>query len=388
MDNDHTQRPAPSPGPLAGLKVVEFAGIGPGPYACMLLSDMGAEVATIDRPGKLPPPEQITARGRRVVHADLKDPAARDAVLRLLDAADVLVEGFRPGVMERLGLGPDAVLARNPRLVYGRMTGWGQQGPLAQSAGHDINYIAITGALHAIGPRNAAPVPPLNLLGDFGGGSMFLVVGILAALQERSHSGQGQVVDAAISDGTLSLMTYFSAAARLGQFQERRASNRLDGGAPYYGVYETADGGHMALGAIEPQFFAELCERLGLPPSLRQIQDDRARWPELRATLAAVFRTRTRAQWSTLLEGTDACCVPVLPLSEALRHPHHQARQAATLVDGALRPAAAPRFSRTPSSSLAAVPWEATGLQEILRRWDAASVPTRAEPQRQGTSVR
>lgn len=356
-------------GPLAGLKVVEFAGIGPGPYACMLLSDMGADVVTIDRPGKQPLPEQIVARGRSLVHADLKDSASRDAVMTLLDAADVLIEGFRPGVMERLGLGPDAVRARNPRLVYGRMTGWGQEGPLAHSAGHDINYIAITGALHAIGPAGGAPIPPLNLLGDFGGGSLFLVVGILAALQERHRSGQGQVVDAAISDGVLSLMSYFVAAAGQGQFQEQRGSNRLDGGAPYYGVYETADGAHMALGAIEPQFFADFCQRIGLPDALRQAQDDRAQWPALRAALAQIFRTRTQAQWTAQLSGTDACCTPVLPLSEALRHPHHLARDAAISVEGIARPAAAPRFSRTPSRTDDTVPQQPHNVSDIARRW-------------------
>lgn len=356
-------------GPLTGLKVLEFAGIGPGPYACMLLSDMGAEVVTIDRPGRMPPPGQIVARGRQVVQVDLKDVSARDDVLTLIDASDVLVEGFRPGVMEPLGLGPETLRQRNPRLVYGRMTGWGQQGPLAQSAGHDINYIAITGALHAIGPAHGAPVPPLNLLGDFGGGSLFLVMGILAALHERARSGHGQVVDAAISDGTLSLMSYFVAAARLGQFQERRASNRLDGGAPYYGVYETADGGYMAVGAIEPQFFAEFARRVGLPEVWLEAQDDRPRWPELRAVLERIFLSRTRAQWTALLECTDACCVPVLSLGEALQHPHHQAREAAISVDGMLRPAAAPRFSRTPSSAAAEVPATPGSLSDILARW-------------------
>lgn len=358
-------------GPLSGLKVVEFAGIGPGPYACMLLSDMGAEVVTIDRPGKLAPPGQIVARGRQVLHVDLKDAAARDALLPLLDGADVLVEGFRPGVMERLGLGPETLLQRHPRLVYGRMTGWGQQGPLAHSAGHDINYIAITGALHAIGPAAGAPVPPLNLLGDFGGGSLFLVVGILAALQERTRSGQGQVVDAAISDGVLSLMSYFAAAAQMGQFQERRGSNRLDGGAPYYGVYETSDGAHMALGAIEPPFFAEFARRVGLPDHWLAAQDDRARWPELRGVLERIFRSRTRSEWTALLEGTDACCVPVMALGEALQHPHHQARHAAVSVDGVLRPSAAPRFSRTPSSAEAAVPVAPSALHDVLARWRA-----------------
>lgn len=356
-------------GPLAGLKVVEFAGIGPGPYACMLLADMGADVVTIEQPGRLASPQQIVARGRSVVHADLKNAPSRDAVLQLVDEADVLIEGFRPGVMERLGLGPDTLLERNPRLVYGRMTGWGQHGPLAHSAGHDINYIAITGALHAIGPAGEGPVPPLNLLGDFGGGSMFLLMGILAALHERARSGLGQVVDAAISDGVLSLMSYFVAAARMGQFVEQRGSNRLDGGAPYYGVYETSDGGHMALGAIEPKFFAEFSRLIGLPERWLAVQDDRAQWPALRRELEALFHSRTRAQWAALFEGTDACCTPVLPLSEALTHAHHHARGAvASRADG-LRPAPAPHLSRTPSIPDLAVAEQASLLTNVLQRW-------------------
>src|SRR5437764_8553593 len=316
---------APRGGPLSGLRVVEFAGLGPGPFACMLMADMGAEVVTLQRPGTpVGDPRNIVQRGRTVLTADLKSNEDRERVLQLLERADVLVEGFRPGVMERLGLGPDAVAARNPRLGYGRMTGWGQTGPLAQAAGHDIDYIALAGALHAIGPRER-PLPPLNLLGDYGGGSLYLVVGILAALHEAKQSGRGQVVDAAITDGTLSLMTHVASLSLRGRCSERREDNMLDGGAPYYAVYETADGRHMALGAIEPQFFALLCELIGVPQHLRDAQEDRVRWPALREAIAAIFRTRTRDEWPQLLEGTDACCAPVLTLAEAAAHPHHAA---------------------------------------------------------------
>jgi alpha-methylacyl-CoA racemase len=357
-------------GPLNGLKVVEFAGLGPGPFACMLLSDMGADVVTVDRPGrKLGDRTDITGRGRTVVLADLKNPQSREEVLRLLDSADVLVEGFRPGVMERLGLGPDAVAARNPRLVYGRMTGWGQHGPLAQAAGHDINYIALTGALHAIGPAGGAPVPPLNLVGDYGGGSLYLVVGLLAALHEARHSGRGQVVDAAITDGVTSLMSLFATGAMRGTFAEARGSNALDGGAPYYGTYETADARHVCIGPIEPQFFAELCERLGVAPTLRGAQHDRAQWPALRAELERIFRTHTRDEWTARLEGSDACFAPVLALSEAAAHPHQRAREAFVEVDGVRHPAPAPRFSRTPSAIQGPAPSQAKAVGDVLGRW-------------------
>lgn len=358
-------------GPLSGLRVVEFAGLGPAPFACMLLADMGAHVVTIQRANaRLADATQFIGRGRTVLQADLKSLADRDRVLRLLDGADVLVEGFRPGVMERLGLGPELVAERNPRLVYARMTGWGQTGPLAHAAGHDINYIALAGALHAIGPHER-PVPPLNLVGDYGGGSLYLLVGILAALHEARTSGQGQVVDAAITDGTLSLMSLFASMALRGGFVEERERNLLDGGAPFYAVYETADGGHMSVGALEPQFFAELCERIGVPEHLRDAQDDRARWPELRAGLAAIFRSRSRQEWTDLLEGTDACCAPVLSLSEAARHPQHAARQALVSVDGVAQPAPAPRFSRTPSQA-GATPRGPADWDTVLAHWSAA----------------
>lgn len=339
-----------SSGPLAGVRVVEFAGIGPGPFACMLLSDMGADVVTVDRPpvgGRRKP--GITGRGRTWIQADLKEQADRERVLTLLEKADVLVEGFRPGVMERLGLGPDEVAKRNPALVYARMTGWGQDGPLAPRAGHDINFIAITGALHAIGPAGGPPVPPLNLVGDYGGGSLFLVVGILAALYEARSSGKGQVVDAAISDGVTTLMAHFMTQQARGNHVEARGSNVLDGGAPYYGVYETADGRHVCIGPIEQQFFERLCDELGVDADLRNAKDDRNRWPQLRAAFERAFLKETRDVWAARLEGIDACVSPVLALGEAAAHPHNRARGTFIEIDGVIQPAPAPRFSRTAS---------------------------------------
>lgn len=362
-------------GPLAGLKVVELAAIGPAPFACMLLSDMGADVVTVDRPNRRPTDAtDITARGRSVVLADLKDGAARDQVLTLLDQADVVIEGFRPGVMERLGLGPDILLARNPRLIYGRMTGWGQTGPLAPTAGHDINYIALTGALHAIGPARGAPVPPLNLVGDYGGGALYLVVGILAALHEAKRSGQGQVIDAAITDGVNSLMSLFATSAMRGTFHEERGTNMLDGGAPFYRSYETADAQHVCIGPIEPQFFAELCERLGVDSSLRDAQYDKKRWPELRSELEKIFRSRNRGAWTAFFEGSDACFAPVLRLSEAAAHPHQVARQAFVEVGGIHQPAPAPRFSRTPSEIRWSASQSPTSIDEVLSHWNTSSV--------------
>ncbi len=361
--------PARRAGPLADLRVVEFAGIGPGPFACMLLSDMGADVVTIDRPGaRASDPRNVTQRGRTVVQADLKDAACIEQVLQLLQAADVLVEGFRPGVMERLGLGPEAVARRNPRLVYGRMTGWGQHGPLAHAAGHDINYIALTGALHAIGTAER-PVPPLNLLGDYGGGSLYLVMGVLAALHEARRSGLGQVVDAAITDGVVNLMAQFIGQSQRGAFVERRESNMPDGGWPWYGVYETADGPHVSVGPLEPQFFARLCELLQLGPEWQSAPSDRSRWPALREALAQLFKSRPAAHWRELLEGTDACFAPVLPLSEAARHPHNVARGAFVVLDGVTHPAPAPRFSRTPAAIQSAPAAAAGDLADALGRW-------------------
>ena len=343
-------------GPLQGLRVVELASIGPGPMCAMLLADLGADVLRVDRTEAsglgvpLPPRFDVNARSRRSVALDLKAAAGRDAVLRLVDRADLLIEGFRPGVAERLGLGPDDCLARNPALVYGRMTGYGQAGPLASAAGHDINYIALTGALDAIGPAGGKPVPPLNLVGDYGGGALYLAFGLLAALYERQRSGRGQVVDAAMVDGAASLTSIFHGLHAAGQWAGGRGGNLLDGGAPFYDTYECADGRCVAVGALEPKFFAELLARLGLDAGWRARQYDRRAWPELRAALAAVWRTRTRDAWAAHFEGSDACVAPVLALDEAPRHPHAQARAAYVAVEGVVQPAPAPRFSRTPAA--------------------------------------
>src|SRR5215211_743357 len=336
-------------GPLQGVRVVELASIGPGPFCAMLLADLGAEVLAVDRPatgqGGWP---ALFARGRRRVAVDLKHPEGPGLVLDLVAGADALVEGFRPGVAERLGIGPDACLARNPRLVYGRVTGWGQEGPLAGSAGHDIDYIALAGALHPVGPADGPPVPPLNLLGDFGGGGMLLALGVVAALLEAARSGRGQVVDAAMVDGAALLTTQLHELLAAGLWTDRRGANLLDGGAPFYGVYETADGRHLAVGALEPQFWAELLERLGLDAAELPAQLDRNGWPELRERLAALFRTRPRDEWCELLAGTDACVAPVLGLGEAPAHRHNRARGTFVDVGGVVQPAPAPRFSRTP----------------------------------------
>jgi alpha-methylacyl-CoA racemase len=356
-------------GPLLGVRIVEFAGIGPGPFACMLLADMGADVVRIDRPGApARDMRDVVGRGRRSVVLDLKARDGIAAALQLLDAADALIEGFRPGVMERLGLGPEIVLARNPHLVYGRMTGWGQSGSLAQAAGHDINYIALAGALGAIGTAEK-PVPPLNLIGDYGGGALYLVVGLLAALIEAKNSGRGQVVDCAMCDGAASLLSMFFTLLARGQWEERRGTNLLDGGAPFYGTYECADGGFVAVGALEPQFYDELCRLAGLEaPEFRE-RADRKRWPELRAKMAAIFRTRTRAEWCAILEGSDACFAPVLGLREASTHPHLADRNTFLERDGVLQPAPAPRFSRTPSTVQAS---STSAPADIVAQWRAA----------------
>jgi alpha-methylacyl-CoA racemase len=339
-------------GPLKGVKVIELAGIGPGPMCAMLLADLGATVLRIDRPGATdlnlnrPLKYNLLLRSRETLAVDLKNPAGRDLVLRLIEKSDVLTEGFRPGVTERLGLGPDDCFKRNRKLVYGRMTGWGQDGPLSQAAGHDLNYIALTGALHAIGPQDAAPVPPLNLVADFGGGALYLAFGIVAALLEARQSGQGQVVDATMVDGVASLMTAFTGMLAAGITDTRRGANVLDGGAYFYQVYECADGEHISLAPIEPKFHAELLQRLGLDPADYE-QTDRAGWPSARDQLAAVFRTKTRAEWCALLEGTDVCFAPVLSLPEAVAHPHNTARGTFVDVAGVMQSAPAPRFSRT-----------------------------------------
>jgi alpha-methylacyl-CoA racemase len=334
-------------GPLAGVKILEFSGIGPGPFCGMLLSDMGADLLRIDRKGgDRGEKTHVTRRGRKSVALDLKQPEAREACLRLMETADALYEGFRPGVMERLGLGPEIALARNPRLVYGRMTGWGQDGPLAQAAGHDINYIAITGALHAIGTAER-PVPPLNLVGDFGGGALYLAVGMLAALLHARATGEGQVVDAAMSDGAASLMAAFYGHMAGGRWTDSRAANGVDGGAPYYGVYQCLDGQWVALGSIEPQFFAILMQKLGITDFPPEHQRNPEHWPRLRARLESIFLTRTQSAWIELMEGSDACFAGVLNLTDAPRHPHHIARETFVTIDGVLQPAPAPRFSRT-----------------------------------------
>ena len=343
-------------GPLHGLKVIEIAGIGPAPFAAMLLADMGAEVIRIDRiepvelglPGKAGIALNVLDRGRRLVAIDLKSEAGRELALRLIGRADALVEGFRPGVMERLGLGPDACLAINPRLVYGRVTGFGQDGPLSRRAGHDINYIALAGVLAGIGrSADEPPVIPLNLIGDFGGGGMFLAFGVVAALLSGRATGQGQVVDAGMIDGAAYLMGMMQGFHSGGQWSERRGSNVLDGGVPWYDVYETADGGYMAVGAIEGRFYAELIARLGLGGETLPDQHDRAGWPVLRQRFAAVFKSQTRAHWEARFADSDACVTPVLTLGEAPRHPHNVARGTYLAREGVAQPAPAPRFSRT-----------------------------------------
>ena len=373
-------------GPLTGLRVVEFAGIGPGPYAAMLLADMGADVVRIDRPGAQRRRIDVTQRGRRIVTLDLKLPADIAAARSLIDHAEVLIEGFRPGVMERLGLGPAEALARNPRLVYGRMTGWGQEGPLAQRAGHDIDYIAITGALAAIGPGDGRPNPPLNLVGDFGGGSLYLVMGLLAAVLQARASGQGQVVDCAISDCVVHMLSMFHGMLAAGTWTTGRESNLLDGGAPYYGTYECADGKYLALGALEPQFYATLRERAGLSDPLFDEQRDQALWPRQKAALAAVIRRRSRDEWAALLQDSDACAAPVLTLAEAPAHPHLKARGAFIERDGVVQSAPAPRFSATPSAA-GQPPSPAAAAEVLAGDGDVAVVGTLLSAETNGLAV-
>ena len=349
LDKPASHAATKASGPLAGFRIVEFAGIGPGPFACMMLADMGAEVVTLDRVGAGKNLKSVAGRGRKVVELDLKDKAAVAQVLDLLAGADALIEGFRPGVMERLGLGPDVVLARNPKLVYGRMTGWGQEGPLANAAGHDINYISITGALAAIGTKEK-PVPPLNLVGDFGGGALYLVVGVLAALLEASKSGKGQVVDTAMCDGAASLMSMFFDLAAIGRWTEGRDQNFLDGGAHFYGVYECSCGNFISIGSIEPQFYALLRKHAGLADADFDAQMDRKAWPALKEKLTKVFKSKSREEWCKIMEGTDICFAPILTMAEAPKHPHMAARKVFVERHGVTQPAPAPRFSRTPSA--------------------------------------
>lgn len=359
-------------GPLQGLRIVELASIGPGPMCAMLLADMGADVVRIDRtePSGLGVPMdkrfEVSGRSRRSVALDLKAAAGRDAVLRLIDTADMLIEGFRPGVAERLGLGPTDCHARNPGLIYGRMTGFGQSGPLAHAAGHDLNYIALTGALHAIGPAGQKPVPPLNLVGDYGGGALYLAMGLLAALHERKSSGKGQVVDAAMVDGAGSLMSIFYGMHASGRWSDQRGDNLLDGGAPFYDTYETADGKYVAIGALEPKFFAEMAQRIGLDEGFIKRQYDRKTWPEMRTAMTRILRGKTRDEWSALLEGSDACFAPVLTLDEAPRHAHASARAAFVEVAGVVQPGPAPRFDRSGSRAPEAAPAIGAHTDEVL----------------------
>jgi alpha-methylacyl-CoA racemase len=335
-------------GPLTGFRIIELAGIGPGPFCGMMLSDMGAEVIRIDRKsGGGGRSRDVLARNRRSVAVDLKKPEGVDTVLRLVESADGLFEGFRPGVTERLGLGPDVCLGRNPKLVYGRMTGWGQDGPMAQAAGHDINYIALTGALHAIGRPGERPVPPLNLVGDFGGGGMLLAFGMVCAMLEAQKSGKGQVVDAAMVDGAASLMAMFYTMGAAGAFTDKRGTNLLDGGAHFYDTYETKDGRYICVGSIEPQFYALLVEKAGLDPERFSAQMDASRWPEYKQELTEVFKGKTRDEWCEIMEGSDVCFAPVLSVFEAPEHPHNKARNTFVQIDGVVQPAPSPRFSRT-----------------------------------------
>jgi alpha-methylacyl-CoA racemase len=370
-------------GPLAGFRVIEMAGIGPAPFAAMLLADMGAEVIRVDRreatdlglPGRATKFE-VLHRGRRSLALDVKSEAGRAIVLRLATKADALIEGFRPGVMERLGLGPDDLAKVNSKLVFGRMTGFGQDGPLAQRAGHDINYIALAGVLHGIGREGQAPVPPLNLVGDFGGGGMFLAFGVVCALLEAQRVGMGQVVDAAMVDGAAYLMALMYGMHAQGVWRDERGVNLLDTGAPWYDTYETKDGKWLAVGAIEQRFYAEFVQRLGLVAADLPAQHDRSQWPELRRRFAEAIRQRTREEWERVFAGSDACVAPVLSLGEASRHPHNVARATFTEYDGVVQPAPAPRFSRTVAAIGAPPRARGADCEAILRDWgfDAAEI--------------
>jgi alpha-methylacyl-CoA racemase len=355
-------------GPLAGIRVIELAGIGPGPHAALLLADLGADVVRVQRAGGLRPegtPADAQLRSRTIVEANLKDPADIEKVLGLIERADILIEGFRPGVTERMGLGPDDALARNPRLVYGRMTGWGQEGPLASAAGHDINYISLTGVLHAIGRKGERPVPPLNMVGDFGGGSMFLIFGLLAALVERQTSGKGQVVDAAMVDGALALSHMIWGFRGQGMWSDERGVNLLDTGMAFYDTYETSDGKYMAVGAIEPQFYAELLKGLELDPADLPAQLDPEGQDTLRKIFTETFKSKTRDEWAAIFDGTDACTSPILTFAEAPQNAHVAARGALIEVDGVTQHSPAPRFSRTPSGTPTAPPRVATPIETV-----------------------
>jgi len=364
-------------GPLKGVKIIEIAGIGPGPFCAMMLSDMGAEIIRIDRKTKPAPGRtakfEVLNRGRRSVALDLKKPEAVQAVLKLVEGADALFEGFRPGVMERLGLGPDVCLEKNPKLVYGRMTGWGQEGPLALAAGHDINYISLSGALHAIGHTDGKPVPPLNLVGDFGGGGLILAFGMVCALYEAQQSGQGQVVDAAMVDGSAALMAMFFGMRASGAWNDRRGANFLDSGSHFYDTYETADGQHVSVGSIEPQFYALLLEKLGIDDPRFKSQMDRTKWPEFKERLTEIFKTKTRDEWCEIMEGSDVCFAPVLSMDEARQHPHNLDRKTFVEIDGVPQPGPAPRFSRTHSEIQGPAPLPGQHTKTALIDWGFSS---------------
>jgi alpha-methylacyl-CoA racemase len=362
-------------GPLSGYRIIELAGIGPGPMCAMLLSDMGADVLRIDRTADaglgiaMENKYALLNRGRRSVALDLKKPQAIEAVLKLVDKADGLIEGFRPGVTERLGIGPDVCLKRNSRLVYGRMTGWGQEGPMAHAAGHDINYIALSGALHSIGRRGEAPVPPLNLVGDFGGGALYLALGMVAGILETQKSGKGQIVDAAMVDGAASLMTAIYGIHGSGRWTDNRGDNILDTGAHYYDVYETRDGKYVSIGSIETKFYDELLELSGLKKEELARQNDREAWPAMKQKVAAIFKTKTRDEWCKIMEGSDVCFAPVLSMTEAPKHPHNRHRGTFIEDDGVIQPGPAPRFSRTPSKIQRPPARPGEHTDEALRDW-------------------
>ena len=359
-------------GPLTGIRVVEMAGIGPGPFTAMMLSDLGAEVIRIDRLSHkgIGHRANVLNRGRKSIAVDLKNPRGVETILRLIEQADVVLEGFRPGVMERLGLGPEKCLSVNPRLIFGRMTGWGQTGPLSQAAGHDINYISIAGALGAMGYADRPPAPPLNLVGDFGGGAMYLLTGILAALVERATSEQGQIIDAAMSDGTASLLSPFFGLMAMSMWTTDRFSNRLDGGAYYYGSYECSDGRYISIGSLEPQFYALLLEKAEITDPEFQEQLDEAAWPAKREKLTQLFKTKTRQQWCDIMEGTDVCFAPVLDLKEAPNHPHNIDRKTFVELDGVVQPAPAPRFSRTQGEIQGPAAMAGEHTREVLSTWN------------------
>jgi alpha-methylacyl-CoA racemase len=369
-----------SSGPLSGLRIIEIAGIGPGPFAGFMLADLGADIIKVDRSASArggdpaTPPADVLQRGRRSIAVDLKSPEGVDLVLQLAEKADGLFEPFRPGVAERLGIGPDACLARNPKLVYGRMTGWGQEGPYALTAGHDINYISLAGALWHFGRKGEAPVFPMNMVGDFGGGGMLLAYGMLAGLLHAARTGEGQVVDAAMVDGTASLMMMFHAFRAMGIYEEERGDNLLDSGAHFYDVYETKDGEYISIGSIEPQFYAELLKHTGLAEAQENGEElpwqmDKSQWPVMKERLAAIFKAKTRDEWCEIMEGTDVCFAPVLRMSEAAKHPHNVQRKTFLELDGIVQPAPAPRFSQTPGEVQRPPAHVGQHTDEVLAEW-------------------